>query len=65
MFDSFGRGHPHNANVAAEVFRTVAPDYPGLAEFIEDNVLTVHSDAEALAVFSRWARRSDEAPGAE
>jgi hypothetical protein len=55
----------YDANVAAETFRTVAPDYPGLAEFIEENVLTVPSDAEALAVFSRWTRRSDEAPGAE
>jgi putative phosphoesterase len=55
----------YDANVAAEMFRTVAPDYPGLAEFIEENVLTVPSDAEALAVFSRWARRSDDAPGEE
>jgi hypothetical protein len=55
----------YDANVAAGMFRTVAPDYPGLAEFIEENVLTVPSDTEALAVFSRWARRSDETPGAE
>ena len=55
----------YDANVAAEMFRTVAPNYPGLAEFIEENVLTVPSDTEALAVFSRWARRSDEARGAE
>jgi predicted phosphodiesterase len=48
----------YDVNVAAEMFRTAAPDYPGLAEFIEENVLTVPSDAEALAVFSRWARRS-------
>ena len=33
-----------------------APEYPGLAQFIEENVLTVPSDAEALAVFSSWAR---------
>jgi putative phosphoesterase len=55
----------YDANVAAEMFQTVAPDYPGPAEFIEENVLTVPSDAEALAVFSRWTRRSDEAPEAE
>ena len=29
-----------------------APGYPGLAEFVAENVLTVPSDAEALAVFS-------------
>ncbi len=51
----------YDANVAAEMFLTVAPDYPGLAEFIEENVLSVPSDAEVLAVFTRWARRSDEA----
>ena len=45
----------YNAEAAAERFQAVAPDYPGLAEFIEENVLTVPSDAEALAVFSRWA----------
>jgi hypothetical protein len=55
----------YDANVAAEMFGTVAPDYPGLAEFIEENVRTVPSDAEALAVFSRWPRRGEEAPEAE
>lgn len=52
----------YDADIAAEMFQTVASDYPGLAEFIEENVLTVPSDAEALAVFSRWARQGDEAP---
>ena len=45
----------YDADAAAGRFQAVAPDYPGLAEFIEENVLTVPSDAEALAVFSRWA----------
>ena len=50
----------YDVNVAAEMFRIVAPDYPGLCRIIEENLLTVPSDAEALAVFSQWARRSDE-----
>jgi len=29
-----------------------APEYPGLDEFIAENVVTVPSDALALAVFS-------------
>ena len=45
----------YEAEIAAEMFRSAAPGYPELAEFIEENVLTVPSDAEALAVFSRWA----------
>jgi hypothetical protein len=32
--------------------RAAAPAYPGLDEFLAENVLTVPSDAEALAVFS-------------
>jgi predicted phosphodiesterase len=55
----------YDASVAAEMFRAVSPDYPGLAEFIEENMVTVTSDAEALAVFSRWTERGDEAPEAE
>jgi hypothetical protein len=54
----------YDAEVTAETFRSAAPEYPRLAEFIEENVLAVPSDAEALAVFSRWARtvaRSAEA----
>jgi diadenosine tetraphosphatase ApaH/serine/threonine PP2A family protein phosphatase len=46
----------YDAEVAAETFRSAAPEYPGLAEFIDENVLTVPSDAQALAVFSRWDR---------
>jgi hypothetical protein len=30
----------------------VASGYPDLEEYIADNVLTVHSDAEALAAFT-------------
>ena len=33
----------YDAEAAAETFRPCAPDYPGLAEFIEENVLTVPS----------------------
>jgi hypothetical protein len=44
----------YDADVAAETFRSAAPGYPGLAEFIDENVLTVPSDAQALAIFSRW-----------
>jgi hypothetical protein len=54
----------YDAEVTAETFRSAAPGYPRLAEFIEENVLAVPSDAEALAVFSRGARtvaRSAEA----
>ena len=50
----------YDAEAAAETFRARAPDYPGLAEFIEENVLTVPSDAEALAVFTGWAERDEE-----
>lgn len=44
----------YDADVAAETFRSATPEYPGLTEFIDENVLTVPSDAQALAVFSRW-----------
>ena len=50
----------YDADAAAETFRSSAPDYPGLAEFIAQNVLTVPSDAEALAVFSGWAEHDDD-----
>ena len=55
----------YDAAHAAETFRSSAPDYPGLAEFIEQNVLTVPSDAEALSVFTDWAHRDDEDPRRE
>jgi predicted phosphodiesterase len=42
----------YDGQAAAAVFRARAADYPDLTEFIEENVLTVPSDAEALAVFS-------------
>jgi predicted phosphodiesterase len=46
------RRTPYDADAAARTFRAVAPDYPDLEEYIADNVLTVHSDAEALAAFT-------------
>jgi hypothetical protein len=42
----------YDATAAAGAMRAAAPAYPGLAEFLAGNVLTVPSDAEALAVFS-------------
>jgi predicted phosphodiesterase len=46
------RHSDYDAHAAAETFRAAAPNYPGLAEFIAENVLTVPSDAAALAAFS-------------
>ncbi len=54
----------YDADAAAGTFRSSAPDFPGLPDFIAENVLTVPSDAEALAVFSGWARHDDEAGSA-
>lgn len=34
------------------MFRATAPDFPGIGEFITQNVLTVPSDALALAASS-------------
>ena len=42
----------YDLDAAARTMRTAAADYPGLAEFLAENVLAVPSDAEALAVFS-------------
>jgi hypothetical protein len=42
----------YDLHAAGEEMRAAAPGYPGLAEFLAENVLTVPSDAEALAVFS-------------
>ena len=42
----------YDTSAAAETFRRAAPGYPALAEFIAENVLTVPSDALALAAFS-------------
>jgi predicted phosphodiesterase len=42
----------YDAQAAAHAMRTAAPRYPGLDEFIAENVVTVPSDALALAVFS-------------
>lgn len=53
----------HDAETAAELLRTAAPTYPGLAAFIEENVLTVPSDAEALTVFTEWTRHEDHGAG--
>jgi len=42
----------YDLDAAGQAMRAAAPGYPGLEEFIAENVLTVPSDAEALAVFS-------------
>jgi hypothetical protein len=42
----------YDTSAAAQTFRFAAPGYPALAEFIAENVLTVPSDALALAAFS-------------
>jgi predicted phosphodiesterase len=42
----------YDTSAAAETFRRAAPGYPDLAGFIAENVLTVPSDALALAAFS-------------
>jgi putative phosphoesterase len=42
----------YDGAAAGEMFRAAAPGYPDLAEFIAENVLTVPSDAVALAAFS-------------
>jgi predicted phosphodiesterase len=42
----------YDLEAAAGTFRTAASGYPGLDEFVAENVLTVPSDAEALAVFT-------------
>jgi predicted phosphodiesterase len=52
------RRTPVDAEAAAVTFRAEAADYPGLEEFIAENVLTVPSDAEALAVFTGWANEA-------
>ncbi len=41
-----------DADAATQAMRAAAPGYPGLEEFLAENVRTVPSDAEALAVFS-------------
>jgi putative phosphoesterase len=46
------RSTAYDLEAAARTFRAEAPGYPGLAGFIAENLLTVHSDAEALAAFS-------------
>jgi predicted phosphodiesterase len=48
----------YDAEDAARVFRAAAADYPGLDEFIEENIRTVPSDELALEVFSRTARNA-------
>jgi predicted phosphodiesterase len=42
----------YDTEAAARTFRAVASGYPDLEEYIADSVLTVHSDAEALAAFT-------------
>ena len=43
----------YDAAAAALTFRTEASEYPGLEDFIRDNIETVPSDVTALAVFSK------------
>ncbi len=47
------RHSEYDLDAAAELFRAEAGGYPGLDEFIEENVRSIPSDAEALAVFSK------------
>jgi putative phosphoesterase len=42
----------YDAEAAGDVLRSAAPEYPDIAEFVADNVITTPSDAEALAVFT-------------
>ena len=42
----------YDASAAGQTLRAAAPGYPDLAGFIAENVVTVPSDAAALAVFS-------------
>jgi putative phosphoesterase len=42
----------YDLEAAASTFRTAASGYPGLEEFVAENVLTAPSDVEALAVFT-------------
>ena len=42
----------YDLDAAARTMRAAAPGYPDLDEFIAENVVTVPSDAVALAVFS-------------
>lgn len=42
----------YDADAAAETFQAAAPGYPGLAEFIAENIRAVPSDADALAAFT-------------
>ena len=42
----------YDAQAAVQAMRAAAVGYPGLGDFLAENVLTVPSDAEALAIFS-------------
>lgn len=46
----------YDARDAADLLRSAAPGYPGIDEFVAENVLDVPSDAEALAVFTPLAQ---------
>jgi predicted phosphodiesterase len=43
----------YDSRAAAALFRAQAADYPGIDEFVEENVLTTPSDALAIEVFSK------------
>ncbi|GAA4727960.1 metallophosphoesterase family protein [Phytohabitans rumicis] len=49
----------YDTGAAARTLRASAPDYPGIEEFIAENVQTVPSDAEALAIFTEWSTTAD------
>ncbi|WP_285600819.1 metallophosphoesterase family protein [Kineosporia sp. NBRC 101731] len=50
------RRSEYDVAAAVRQFEAEASGYPGLAEFLAQNVLEVPSDAEALAVFTEMAR---------
>jgi hypothetical protein len=43
----------YDTRAAGRVFHEAAASYPDIGEFVEDNVVTVPSDAETQAVFSK------------
>ena len=53
----------YDVKAAVETFRRRAADYPGLEELIAQNLLTVPSDAEALAFFTEMAAGSPAGAG--
>lgn len=56
------RRSDYDLAAAAGLFTTEAAGYPGLAEFVAENLLAVPSDAEALAVMRKMADAQAERP---